>query len=90
MSQETEKVVEVSAPMDLEPSITTASETGISGQVAPESQPNEIKVFSAPVASTSVIDTPTDEGESSSKPCTSDLMVSDGRSWGRGTDEQPS
>lgn len=61
MNQEPEKVAEVSAPMDLEPTNTTAPQPEAA---APEPQ-NEIKVFSAPVASTSTVETPTDEGESS-------------------------
>jgi len=61
MNQEPEKVAEVSAPMDPEPINTTATEP----EAAVPKPQNEIKVFSAPVASSSTVETPTDEGESS-------------------------
>ena len=61
MDQEPEKVAEVSEPMDIEPSHATAPQPEA---VVPEPQ-NEIKVFSAPVASSSTVEAPTDEGESS-------------------------
>ena len=61
MNQVPEKVAEVSESMDIEPTNTTAPQPEAA---APKPQ-NEIKVFSAPVASTSTVETPTDEGEPS-------------------------
>jgi len=69
MNQEPETIAEAPAPMELEPAVTTAPQVEAA---VPEPQ-NEIKVFSAPVASTSTVETPTDEGESS-KTCTSPLI----------------
>jgi hypothetical protein len=68
MSQEPEKIAEAPAPIELEPAVTTPLQPEAS---APEPH-HEIKVFSAPVASTSTAETPTEEGEPS-KTCTSPL-----------------
>jgi tether containing UBX domain for GLUT4 len=70
MSQEPEQIAEAPAPIELEPAVATPPQPDAA---VPEPQ-NEIKVFSAPVASTSTAETPTEEGESS-KPCTSPLFV---------------
>jgi tether containing UBX domain for GLUT4 len=69
MSQEPEQIADAPAPIELEPAVTTSPQPEAS---VPEPQ-NEIKVFSAPVASTSAVETPKDEGESS-KTCTSPLF----------------
>jgi tether containing UBX domain for GLUT4 len=74
MDQEPEKIAEVSAPIELEPEATTPPQP----EASVPGPHHEIKVFSAPVASTSTVETPTDEG-GSSKTCTSPLFSILGR-----------
>jgi len=69
MSQEPDKIAEAPVSSKLEPTVTTTPQPEAS---VPEPH-HEIKVFSAPVASTSTVETPTEEGESS-KTCTSPLF----------------
>jgi hypothetical protein len=69
MSQEPENIAEAPAPIELEPAVTTTPQPETQ---VPETQ-NEIKVFSAPVASISTAETPSEEGEPS-KTCTSPLF----------------
>jgi hypothetical protein len=61
MDQEPEKILEAPAPIEVEPAVTTTPQPEAS---VPEPH-HEIKVFSAPVASTSTVETPTEESESS-------------------------
>jgi hypothetical protein len=69
MSQEPEQIAEAPAPIELEPAVTTPPQPEASA-LEPH---HEIKVFSAPVASTSTAETPSEEGEPS-KTCTSPLF----------------
>jgi hypothetical protein len=69
MSQEPEKIAEAPAPIELEPAVSTPPQPEAS---VPEPH-HEIKVFSAPVASSSTVEIPTEEGEPS-KTCTSPLF----------------